>query len=115
MTNKSSFDDVPAGPELDAAIAAALPEISPESSVSRDFHGKRFPCHTPSPFSTDIAAAWRVVEAMRARGWEFSVWSDGDVIRAAFNIDQLIHQSTGATAPEAICRAALAVEKKGGE
>lgn len=74
-------------------------------------------------YSTDIKASWRVVEAMRARGYYAEVSdhiSDLDVRcamfapRAGWGYDPYEHswdreyQAAEATTPLAICRAALA-------
>ena len=70
--------------------------------------------HTDLPsYSTDIALAWEVVEFLRARfgshirldtadhgEWLCEVWDDPE--------DNYIGSATAATAPLAICRAALA-------
>jgi hypothetical protein len=72
--------------------------------------------HTPKPYSTDIAAAWRVVEKLRADGWIPALRYD--VRLAAWCVTLLtptmMHEDIGPavgwaeTAAEAICRAALA-------
>lgn len=156
MTNKSSFDDIPAGPELDAAIAVALfgwRWVWQETPPSSEFAPGPMLCPPnigakiatiPTPpreqwalywdwnlarstdpmnFSSNITAAWRVVEAMaeriyRARvyGWTFEItlnttWmvDKSSDWRAEFT-SQASLGAVGecAAAPEAICRAAMA-------
>jgi len=68
-------------------------------------------------YSTDIAAAWTVVEYMRAEGWDFElvtrIW--GRIgWRATLYSCRVAWSAYGSTAPEAICRAAL-VAALGGE
>lgn len=62
--------------------------------------------HGIKPYSTDIAAAWEVVEKI---GTEFAIerWPDykGGIIRASFNRQH--EWSKAVTAPHAICLAAL--------
>ena len=65
-------------------------------------------------YSTDIADAWKVVETINSRGWQFCIRlnQDGRVIAESgpencnssslFNDDQYFE-----TVPEAICKAAL--------
>lgn len=84
----------------------------------------------PPPYSTDIAGAWQVVEKMQAdgcsvllhyhpegmaeewlRGWTVSVQRGGTPARP-FDTPYVWHQA--ATAPLAICLAALAAVEKGG-
>lgn len=66
----------------------------------------------PRPYSTDIAAAWQVVEKLRGRfqhlclthkgHWHVIMWKDEE---------SPIIAASGDTAPEAICRAALATRE----
>lgn len=60
--------------------------------------------------STDIAAAWQVVEKLRERGWErLGLYTDRAHARATFR--QLggsgVVQADGTSVPHAICLAAL--------
>lgn len=62
-------------------------------------------------YSTDIADAWQVVEAMRERGWHPEIrWiSDWDC-KAKWWVNfggHRLYDATADTAPLAICRAAL--------
>jgi hypothetical protein len=73
----------------------------------------------PRPFSTDIAAAWEVVEHMEARWWWFALETfpnphginDGATVTARFKATAMPGQHDGVgkaeDAPLAICRAAL--------
>jgi hypothetical protein len=68
--------------------------------------------HMPE-YSTDIAAAWLVVERMRADGWWPEVkylvdWDNAAKWYAACHRPPHQWSATAATAPLAICRAALA-------
>ncbi len=61
-------------------------------------------------YSTDIRAAWQVVEAIN-EGHDVNVWqdhADGKLWRATFSMDMAVVATAMApTAAEAICRAAL--------
>lgn len=63
-------------------------------------------------FSTDIAAAWEVVEKLRERFAQVAIDVCGDLWRARLYLDsdtlaELFADATEDTAPLAICRAAL--------
>ena len=60
-------------------------------------------------YSTDIAAAWEVVEYMRAKDeWAFTLGTDTDGDwDATFWEGDTFHDATADTAPHAICLAAL--------
>lgn len=120
-------DKLPVGPELDAAIAVALFGAKWTDSGKP---GKSVPTlifDGDIRVSTNIAAAWRVVEAMYVRGWRLWLDQEGATANAneiAWRVCFERHpytigntfESEGATAPEAICRAALAAlaaESKG--
>ena len=116
-----------AGRELDVRVAAEVmgwtpryvPEGSllnaPESWGELDYwqtSSARVPCGW-SP-STDIAAAWEVVEKMRADGWVMSLDHDcyGDGRSAGTDVKfwkhrVAEHEAHAVTAPLAICLAAL--------
>ena len=69
-------------------------------------------------YSTDIYAAWAVVEKMRERGWQFNIFSpnsEGGEWEAEFSRPGPVHadelwanEVAAETAPLAICGAALA-------
>ncbi|AIQ61843.1 hypothetical protein PSTEL_00555 [Paenibacillus stellifer] len=60
-------------------------------------------------YSSDISAAWEVVEHMKSKNWEFIIASEDEKIDVTFYWD--VHRMEGAvfvgTAPQAICKAAL--------
>lgn len=69
-------------------------------------------------YSTDIAAAWQVVEAMRP---EYGFWIDGDddyVVEFQHGMpgmaDYRHGRASAPTAPEAICKAALLAKLESG-
>jgi hypothetical protein len=84
---------------------------------AKDENGRNHPYHEvpPTAWSTDIRAAWVVVEKMRERGWDVSVERDqeslwccvfyrgGDMAMKDWNP----HVATNESAPMAICEAAL--------
>jgi hypothetical protein len=104
-----------AGRELDALVAVTLMGVT---LVSEDagIRPAAMSYQKPSevlPYSTDVAAAWQVVERMRARGFALELhyefgWSRQWV--ADFSNDGWLStgEQLGDTAPLAICRAALA-------
>ena len=114
-------EDMPAGPALDALVAEKVMEFW-WFSDSRGFRMLIEPitelenvCYTTGqgPFqrvphySTDIAAAWLVVEKMRDKGWYWAVYYF-TTIEAAFTYAGLGSKAAQADiAPLAICRAAL--------
>ena len=65
-------------------------------------------------YSTDIAAAWQVVERMRADGWVCEVFGSDTANAEGYSVTLWRPDTSGssvtqnATAPLAICRAALA-------
>lgn len=64
-------------------------------------------CDAPA-YSTDIAAAWLIVEWMRERGWDGDVmWGEGGHDARFTCADGRARRAFAKTAPEAICRAAL--------
>lgn len=79
--------------------------------------------HQKPPWTTDIDAAWQVVEKMQERGFwcevkspfskEYPDWHAGFTrhMETGWN-GRPDHRGSGTTAPEAICRAALAVMEK---
>jgi hypothetical protein len=100
-----------AGRELDALVAERVmgwvqeePQPHPVNSFAIYFGG-------PPPYSTDIAAAWQVVERMREQ--EYSIALDSDTwLKHPYAVHFIGGNSgcvscTADTAPLAICRAAL--------
>src|SRR5690242_5200794 len=76
--------------------------------------GPTEPCEVePPPYSTDIAAAWQVVDRLRPQmGVAIAVYDDGsarvELSRARLSFEESNIVAIGDTAPLAICRAALA-------
>lgn len=64
-------------------------------------------------YTTDIAAAWEVVEKMRECGFNVSIWAYDSPKRVRCMIESSSHgpqfSFLAETAPEAICKAALLV------
>lgn len=78
-------------------------EPNVEESESRDFD------HIVESYSTDIAAAWQVVERMRELGWTDGHLDNHWWFRNAADPLAIRHSGqTATTAPEAIVQAALA-------
>lgn len=118
MTNEE-IDKLEAGRELDALIAEKVMGWTPhcqnpahyvevanstsEMSVIQEVVAYWRP-------STDIAAAWQVVEKLRAAGWFYSL-SDAveipEYIVMFYQPDSPDAQAMDESAPLAICRAAL--------
>jgi hypothetical protein len=113
------MSELSAGRELDALVAEKVMGY-PGAAVG----GWSNPHVTPLPYSTDIDAAWSVVEHMARDGFAFSLWrSDGNGSRslAGFNCPLGPCEKHGNpydnwhgsrdiradTVPLAICRAAL--------
>lgn len=75
----------------------------------------------PLQYSTDISAAWLIVEKMIVEGWNMDVgwYRDGNTWTASLSTDwdafpdARILEADGKSAPEAICKAAL-LAKTGG-
>lgn len=76
-------------------------------------HGRRDASHPFAPvphYSTDIAAAWEVVERLRADHGDYSVivcWAHETQQWVCSDFDSMTWEGAGETAPLAICRAAL--------
>jgi hypothetical protein len=59
-------------------------------------------------YTTDIAAAWAVVEKMRECGINYSVHNYGDGHECVFDKEMVVFERvSSSSAPEAICLAAL--------
>lgn len=100
-----------AGREMDAAVHRAVFGEEPRYVQPVWFVGV---AELPR-YSTHIAAAWLVVERLKEDRWGLNLnyRSDGDDYECEFDRDQGTHWDThpsqfAPTAPEAICRAALA-------
>ena len=125
-------ESMEAGPEMDALVAVRVLRLAavewgeatpcPECGGEMRYCGARSRCYNCSEwrysayreYSTEIAAAWEVVGAMAARG-VVATLTTADVTRPGvwlawfISADRRQWFGEGATAPLAICRAALAV------
>lgn len=101
-----------AGPEMDELVAVMI--MGYESSKVRNGWVELGNFATyPKRYSTDIAAAWEVVEKVREKGWgmaivnAFSQEPDGPGYGCHLRNGMKTHTGYAETAPLAICRAAL--------
>ena len=104
------FRQMDAGPEMDELVA--------ERVMGSPRPGPGFVRWAPVPrYSTDIAAAWQVVERLRGQHWWPAVLTQNNVafpwsceaIPPLDNSPGGMVWGYGTTAPQAICRCALAV------
>lgn len=102
------------GRELDALIAEHVMGLERITSLYLEIgwrpKGVPVGVHQLKPYSTDIAAAWEVVEKMGVLTWH--IWKTlDDRFYAQFGKDQdefhLKHTAEAGSAPHAICLAAL--------
>lgn len=127
-----------AGRELDALIAERVMGLNPVKNSNpynmiftrrRDWvdmddyyyegedDGYHFVDEVPH-YSTDIAAAWKVVEHMKADGWQCHMrgWVNSNDWQCGFvHPGGQMSWNTADTAPLAICCAALRASARGGE
>ena len=124
------------GPQLDALVAVRVMGIPKLHYFGYAKDGKKVPYYVPSGkpwathsmdsrpvprYSTDISAAWQVVEKLKGR-WAgdgspeaaqgFRLEQDGEgnfVVATGTGPDQELRTVVAPSAPEAICRAALDV------
>jgi hypothetical protein len=108
-----------AGLDLDAAIARRVfgaPERTPNAWGYLE-HGRQHVTKRPRPlyppYSTDMAAAWRVVEHFAADGWNISLGKGHGTAEWFANLyhpddHPNDYEADADTMPLAICRAALA-------
>jgi len=123
-----NIDDMPAGREMDAIIAEKVMgakiqwiDLSPPFGRGRNlFYGEGEPNENQpiERYSTEISAAWGIVEKMREHNSfgprSFWLWSSlGSLVtwHADF-YDEPTQGSEANTAPLAICRAALKVAEE---
>lgn len=116
-----------AGRELDALIAERVMGIDAElihtdgAPRTIAYRGMQAVVRAVDHYCTDIAAAWEVVEKMRADGWEFEIWDRDAHLTRAHGVpwgaefsreglawEPLRRKGSADTAPLAICLAALA-------
>lgn len=109
-------EEVAAGRELDALVAEkvmGLLATTGGSGAKTNYYARSSevaPWENTPHYSTDIAAAWLVVEAMAGRDMQLSLdMFGGDPWWAEFADRQYVKgaQATATTAPHAICLAAL--------
>ena len=119
---KDEIQVIPAGPEMDMLVAQNVMgwTIGPEEEIwDQHMHFKQKVQCWLSPAileywivgkfnpSSDISAAWEVVEKMQSMGYCFDADGNARVKRIRFGIGQEIGEAE--TMPLAICRAALLV------
>ena len=98
-----------AGRELDALVAEKVMGL-PGAAVGGWYNPNLL--DGPPPYSTDIAAAWEVVEKLLELGWHVDI-EDGWCVIVYGGRDGKAdsEMEVGETAPEAICLAALEAVK----
>lgn len=127
-----NVDEMAAGRKLDALVAEkvmgrTICEHSKVRSVAQscglamcgdlDCVGEMHYDHLPR-YSTDIAAAWNVLETLQSKGWsEFKIMGNKGIIGIAFYCDTSADDIQGfdherGSLPLSICRAALKAMKK---
>lgn len=132
--NDKASPDLKAGPELNAAVAVEVfgwKPANPTHYLGSPIGNMKGPWYAPpgeeqsadafwpDGYSTDIAAAWLVVEKMREKDWELLLESPGfeqSVWVATWShVGEPWAQESyrGQTAPEAICNAALSAVRAG--
>jgi len=111
---RPSEEPAAAGRELDANVARKVMGIECFTHIHEDGRVDWIEEHGDGPvarYSTDIAAAWQVVEKMRERGWFLNLHEEGALSQqwvCVFDDDAFDSgEFLAPTAPLAICRAAL--------
>ena len=111
MEQVVAINQMDAGPELDALIAEKVMGIDPQSFkdeiVYRESVG--FERGQLPAFSTDMTAAWRIVEKFHF-SYDVEIFSTGDWVSVKIDCSTPMHDAVTAwadTAPLAICLAAL--------
>ena len=95
------------GRELDTKIEIEVFGLKP-SKTTPGWVVEGVRARPPRPFSTDIAAAWEVVEKMSEQWPQYQLAKIEDGWSVMWGFDGYGWQeATGKTAPEAICKAAL--------
>ena len=98
-----NYDELEAGYELDALVAEKVMGLV-KGSFGWINSDTAIPIALPL-YSTDIAAAWEVVE--RFKDWDWKLYSHGEGESFVIYKDGTHYEATAPTAPLAICRAAL--------
>jgi hypothetical protein len=108
---REQIEQLPAGPEMDAAVAQAMGWTGPSIPMT-EFAGNLFAMPTPM-FSTEIASAFNVIQfVISIRGlWSFN-WQSGildDLTEMAWLVEERRTRTFAAdkSLPLAICRAFL--------
>jgi hypothetical protein len=100
-----NIENMQAGREMDALVAENIFKLDAACWI----HGCEITAHRIPEYSTDIAAAWLVVEKLRQQGFRIMVSTDDELEWGAYFEDR--RHSSGSSehdsAPLAICRAAL--------
>lgn len=105
---ETEIDKLQAGQELDELILKYVFK----DSIGDDGRGSRMAFFDQHRYSADIAAAWQVVEKLRAKGLYIASFGNGSGLYGC-TFARASHDwkpewtGEGATAPLAICRAAL--------
>lgn len=130
---REQIEAMPAGPELDAAVAehvmGSRPPLARGGNVWANPDGNPNYASQIPLYSTDIAAAWEVVEKMLAVGFSFTYFDTANIsskpgVCAAFKLGVYPPKEGDAdafrgygfreqSAPLAICRAALIAKLAG--
>lgn len=109
-TKKMTVDEFLALPdrEKDALVAGTFRLPFAITTFTGDFEGQP---GKHLPYSSDISAAWAVVDKMRAMGWDVSICGDNGWGCTFYTIteghEKYIGPINSATAPLAICLTAL--------
>ena len=100
--NKEEILAMEVGEELDNLVQEQIFGLVPDSITSR----RRYYKH----YSTDISAAWQVMEKMRAE-WNITMITGsleiGRVVMHPLNRPEPVIEANAASMPEAICKATL--------
>lgn len=97
--------------ELDLLVVEKVMEMKPARIWKLGTHDGSPPEFVIPPYSTDISAAWEVVEKMSTKKWCFDLQYAGSRPTATFRLSYVCrgerYESKEDTAPRAICLAAL--------
>lgn len=118
-----NIDEMPAGHEMDILVTEKVigcipcnkwtPVLRPEAGWLKNCQCQAcYPVGNPACYSTNIAAAWQVVERIiTGTAWECHLTHQFDGWDCLFTApDKLDAHGVGNAAPLAICRAALGLE-----
>jgi hypothetical protein len=105
MKTRDEILNMPAGQGMDLLMADDVLKLSVSEWNERFFHNR-------SKFSTDMAAAWQVVEKVSGEWLWFGLFKTASLWKANFTGNENDY-AFGETAPLAICRAAYLAELSG--